>query len=97
MPWRVRVAASARSAIAALDPGLRLEFIERIAELSDEPIPHLVRPPDSQRLLGVLMFEYDSAVITELRVRVFFADIDLASRELLVLHIEHSMDGENDV
>ncbi len=96
MAWRIEVAASARAGLGALDPSLLLELRERVADIADDPLHHLRRSHGANEPPDTLVLDYVSDVIRDLRIRVFFAEPDVARRRIIVVGAGHVSDAEGD-
>ncbi|MEX2218418.1 MAG: hypothetical protein WD749_06615 [Phycisphaerales bacterium] len=86
MTWRIDVAAVCRPALRALDPLLYQEVRERVADIPDDPLPQL-RMASSEEGPSMLVLDYESDVIHDLRVLLLFADIDLGERRIVLMDV----------
>lgn len=92
MAWRIEVSRAAREDILALDPSLRDELIDRVAQIADAPIEHLRLPYGFGERAGTLVYEYASEVIGDLRVSVYFDLPDITTMCLRIVGISHVSD-----
>jgi hypothetical protein len=84
--WRIDVAETARPVLRAMDPSLYLELLEQAASIADHPLP-VMTSPLPEDVGSALVYEYESDVIRDLRVRMLFADVDLGERRIVLINV----------
>lgn len=93
--WRIDVTCDAAQGIAALDPTMKEEFIDRVSAMAEDPLPVLRRSLLGSEPAGMYVFVYRSMVDPELEFRLFLAELDFSEHRMTLVALARMM-GEQE-